>query len=90
MRVTLVISVRIFTHFLTKWWFSVGFHSPLDEAATHTEEWSLSVPKLSHTVGTSLPQPSGIISRDPGQGSERVGGTRNMKNESKSIILIKL
>jgi hypothetical protein len=33
--------------------------------------------------------PAGIISGDLGQGGERVGGTRNTKNESKTIILIK-
>ena len=43
-----------------------------------------------HMLGASLPQPAGIISGDPGQGSERVGGKRDTKNESKSIILIKL
>ena len=45
-------------------------------------------------MDASLPQPAGIISEDLGQQREiereRVGGTRNTKNESKTIRLIKL
>jgi hypothetical protein len=43
-----------------------------------------------HNRSKHVPRPAGIISGDPGQESERVGGKRDKKNESKSIILIKL
>ena len=41
-------------------------------------------------VGLQASRPAGIISGYPKQGSERVGGKRDRKNESKSIIMIKL
>jgi hypothetical protein len=37
-----------------------------------------------------VPWSAGMIRGDLGQGSERMGGTRNTKNENKSIILSKL